>query len=251
MLPGILACKQRQRPHWSADGEPALIKVEDKSYLRRTLSVRGLISSNFFIRDKHTTTTTTTSRIPTPRIVKTWEFATQISTMFTTPSPPKHIEFMKHPVIKPGDSIILNKLVGKGKDPLDIQMFTIRDPINVALDKVSLKKNYTWNAENEYWWNVVNSHNASDLRDPIKDVLQKIEIDRKNMPTYIPVGGDSDQVIEKEQISAADHRDIIEAALEEIEVDRNNVAKYIPVGANSEQVIEKEHNSAQTYWFDY
>ena len=141
MLPGILACKQRQRPHWSADGEPALMKVEDKSYLRRTPSVRGLISSNLKIRDKHKPyTPTTTPRIPTPRIVKTLEFATQISTRFTTPSPPKDIEFMKHPVIKPGDSIILNKLVGEGKDPLDIQMFTIRDPINVALDKVSLQK---------------------------------------------------------------------------------------------------------------
>ena len=96
----------------------------------------------------------------------------------------------------------------------------------------------------------MNSHNASDLRDPIEDVLQKIEIDRKNVPKYIPVGGNSEQVIEKEQISAADCRDIIEAALEEIEIDRNNVAKYIPVGAHSEQVIEKEQNSAQTYWLD-
>ena len=89
--------------------------------------------------------------------------------------------------------------------------------------------------------NVVNSFNASDLRDPIDDVLQKIEINRKNVPKYITVGGNSEQVIEKEQISAADERDIIEAALQEITIDKNNVAKY----------IEKEHNSAQTYWFDY
>ena len=51
------------------------------------------------------------------------------------------------------------------------------------------------------------------------------------------VGGNSEQVIEKEQISAADDRDIIEAALQAITIDKNNVAKY----------IEKEHNSAQTY----
>ena len=68
--------------------------------------------------------------------------------------------------------------------------------------------------------------------------------------TIDKVGGNSEQVIEKEQISAADHRDIIEGALEEIEVDRNNVAKYIPVGAHSAQVIEKEQNSAQTYRLD-
>ena len=119
MLPGILACNQRP-------GSP---------------SVRGLFCSNLFLTDRHTTTTTTSSRIPTPRIVKTWEF---------------------------------------------------------ALDKVSVQKNGT-------------------------------------------VGGNSEQVIEKEQISAADERDIIEAALQEITIDKNNVAKY----------IEKEHNSAQTYWFDY
>ena len=79
--------------------------------------------------------------IPTPRTIKTWEFATQISTRFTTPPPPKDIEFMKHPVIKPRNSTILNKLGREGKDPLDIQMFTIRDPINIALDKVSLQIN--------------------------------------------------------------------------------------------------------------
>ena len=61
--------------------------------------------------------------------------------------------------------------------------------------------------------------------------LQEITIDK--------VGGNSEQVIEKEQISAADERDIIEAALQEITIDKNNVAKY----------IEKEHNSAQTYSF--
>ena len=52
----------------------------------------------------------------------------------------------------------------------------------------------------------MNSHNASDLRDPIEDVLQKIEIDRKNVPTYIPVGAHSEQVIEKEQNSAQTYR---------------------------------------------
>lgn len=46
-------------------------------------------------------------------------------------------------------------------------MFTIRDPNNIAQDKASLKKNEEWNTENDYWWNVVNGHNASDLRDPI------------------------------------------------------------------------------------
>ena len=75
--------------------------------------------------------------------------------------------------------------------------------------------------------------------------LDKVSVQKKGT-----VGGNSEQVIEKEQISAADHRDIIEGALEEIEVDRNNVAKYIPVGAHSAQVIEKEQNSAQTYRLD-
>ena len=43
-------------------------------------------------------------------------------------------------------------------------MFSIRDPINVALDKLSLQRNDKWNGVNEYWWNVVNSHNAANLR---------------------------------------------------------------------------------------
>ena len=92
MLPGILSCKQRQTPQWSADGDPALMKVEDKSYLTRAPSVRGLISSNHIIRDKNKPyTPTTTPRIPTPRTVKTWEFTTQISIRGTTPPPPKDI----------------------------------------------------------------------------------------------------------------------------------------------------------------
>ena len=87
---------------------------------------------------------------------------------------------------------------------------------------------------------MVNSHNASDLRDPIEDVLQEIEIDRKNMPKYIPVGANSEQVLEKGKISAANLRDLIEAALEEIEIGGKNVLKYILVGADSEQFIEME-----------
>ena len=43
-------------------------------------------------------------------------------------------------------------------------MFSIEDPINVALEKVSLQKNDEWNGENEYWWNVVQSQNEPDLR---------------------------------------------------------------------------------------
>ena len=56
--------------------------------------------------------------------------------------PPNGIELLKLPGRKPGQSIILYKLAGEGKDPLDIQMFSIEDPISVALQKVSLQKNY-------------------------------------------------------------------------------------------------------------
>ena len=115
ILPGILACKQRQRPHWSADGDPDLVKVEDKPDLKKSPSVRGLEASNLLIRDRHKLyTPPTTPRIPTPRTVKTWEFATQISTRFTTPPPPKEIELLKLPGSKPGESIILYKLEVQG-----------------------------------------------------------------------------------------------------------------------------------------
>ena len=43
-------------------------------------------------------------------------------------------------------------------------MFSIEDHINVALEKVSPENNDEWNAENEYWWNVVQSQNEPDLR---------------------------------------------------------------------------------------
>ena len=139
------------------------MKFEDKPYLKKSPSVRGLKASNL-IRDIHKLyNPPTTPRIPTLRTVKIWEFATQISTRFTTPPPPKETELLKLPGSEPGESIILYKIVGEGKDPLDIQMFSIRYPINVALDKVSLQRNDKWKGENEYWWNVVNSHNAADL----------------------------------------------------------------------------------------
>ena len=57
-----------------------------------------------------------------------------------------------------------------------------------------------------------NSPASLRFRDPIEAALEEIEIDRKNVPKYISVGAYSEQVIEKEQISAADERDIIEAA---------------------------------------
>ena len=47
---------------------------------------------------------------------------------------------------------------------MDIQMFSIEDPINVALEKESLENIDEWNAENEYWWNVVQSQNEPELR---------------------------------------------------------------------------------------
>ena len=40
-LSGILACKLRQRPHWSAYGDRAVMNVEDKSNMRRNASVKG------------------------------------------------------------------------------------------------------------------------------------------------------------------------------------------------------------------
>merc|ERR1712090_72973 len=40
------------------------------------------------------------------------------------------------------------------------------------------------------------------MGDPIEAALEEIEIDRKNVPKYISVGAHSEQVIEKEQISA-------------------------------------------------
>ena len=89
----------------------------------------------------------------------TWTFATTPQ-FATTPTP----KYLRLPTRQPGQSIILYKLVGKGKDPLDIQQFSIEDPINVALEKVSLENNDEWNAENEYWWNVVQSQNEPDLR---------------------------------------------------------------------------------------
>ena len=76
---------------------------------------------------------------------------------------------------------------------------------------------------------------------PIIVKTWEFALDKVSVQKNGTVGGNSEQVIEKEQISAADERDIIEAALQEITIDKNNVAKY----------IEKEHNSAQTYWFDY
>ena len=70
ILPGILPCKQRQRPHWSADGGPDLVKVEDKHDLKKSPSVRGLQASNLIITDRHKLyTPPTTPRIPTPRTV--------------------------------------------------------------------------------------------------------------------------------------------------------------------------------------
>jgi len=76
---------------------------------------------------------------------------------------------------------------------------------------------------------------------PIIVKTWEFALDKVSVQKNCTVGGNSEQVIENEQISAADERDIIEAALQEITIDKNNVAKY----------IEKEHNSAQTYWFDY
>ena len=160
ILPGILACKQRQRPHWSADGNPDLVKVEEKPDLNKSPSVRGLEASNLIIRDRNKLySPPTTPRIPTPKTGGvTWTFATTPS--FAT-IPPKYLRL---PTRQPGQSIILYKLVGKGKDPLDIQQFSIEDPINVALEKVSPENNDEWNAENEYWWNVVQSQNEPDFR---------------------------------------------------------------------------------------
>ena len=37
--------------------------------------------------------------------------------------------------------------------------------------------------------------------DPIEAPLEEIEIERKNVPKYIPVGAHSEQVIEMERIS--------------------------------------------------
>ena len=118
-LPGILACKQRQRPHWSADGDPDLVKVEEKPDLNKSPSVRGLEASNLIIRDRNKLySPPTTPRIPTPRTGGvTWTFAP--TPPFATTPPPNGIELLKLPGRKPGQSIILYKLAGEGKDPLD------------------------------------------------------------------------------------------------------------------------------------
>ena len=80
----------------------------------------------------------TTHRIPKPRTGGvTWTFAT--TAQFSTTPPPKYLRLSTW---QPGQSIILYKLVGEGKDPLDIRMFRIGDPINVALEKVSPENNY-------------------------------------------------------------------------------------------------------------
>ena len=47
----ILAFKQSQRPHWSADGDPELAKLEDKSYLKKSPSVRLLIFFSLIISE--------------------------------------------------------------------------------------------------------------------------------------------------------------------------------------------------------
>ena len=67
IIPVKVACKQILRPYLSSDGDPELVKIEDKSYLKNSSSVRRLISSSILIRDIYMPNTSPpTLRNPTP-----------------------------------------------------------------------------------------------------------------------------------------------------------------------------------------
>ena len=167
------------RPHWSADGETGMqrilnedgsdvhrdpAKVPSKEIVVQTIGLLRKQNKTFTWPFPNNRLTTKAPNTPTPRDVDVWEFSQ--NKPYTTPPTPNTRDsttvpsYLQPPTIGPQDSIMLYKMIG------------------------------------------ANSPASLRFRDPIEAALEEIEIDRKNVPKYISVGAYSEQVIEKEQISA-------------------------------------------------
>ena len=154
------------RPHWSADGETGMqrilnedgsdvhrypAKVPSKEIVVQTIGLLRKKSNTFTWPFPNNRITTKAPNTPTPRDVDVWEFSQ--NKPYTTPPTPNTRDsttvpsYLQPPTIGPQDSISLYKMIG-ANSPASLRF---RDPIEAALEET-------------YWWDYVNFHNNTQLR---------------------------------------------------------------------------------------
>ena len=133
------------RPHWSADGETGMQRIvnEDGINVQQNKTFTWAFPNNRL--------TTKAPNTLTPRDVDVWEFSQ--NKPYTTPPTPNTRDsttvpsYLQSPTIGPQDSIMLYKMIG-ANSPASLRF---RDPIEAALEET-------------YWWDYVNFHNNTQLR---------------------------------------------------------------------------------------